>query len=76
MSTLSQQNLTKFAVAVSLAISVFGCVQSFANIPYRLGEAEKRMTAIENQSAIERDLLVRIEERVIWLQKNAKTIVQ
>ncbi len=69
MSTEAKSQLTKVMVGISFAISILGCVQAYANIPYRLGEAEKRLNFIEMQMALNRDLLVRIEERVKWIQE-------
>ena len=68
MSTTAQQSLTRLGVTLGVALSIFSAVQAFANIPYRLDQVEQRMRAVEREAAINRDILVRIEERVKWLQ--------
>ena len=69
MSEKVQLNLTRLGLAVGLVGGIIGIGGTFVVLPYRLEAAEKRITALEEQVASSRELLVRIDENVKALKE-------
>lgn len=53
---------------------IAGLIGAFYLLPYRLEAAEKRIEVISIQRTADRELLTRIEERVISIQQDLRRI--
>jgi len=54
---------------VSLAVGVLGALQSVAVLPYRMTAAEAAVTKLQTDTKTDREILIRIEERLKTLQE-------
>ena len=72
MSEKIQLNLTRLGLIVGISGGIIGMGGTFIVLPYRLEAAEKRITALEEQVASSRELLVRIDENVKALKEARK----
>jgi hypothetical protein len=76
MSTTSKLTLQSLATTVGLVTAVIGAFGVYYILPYRVSATEKEIAAIKTQvesykriSDLDHDLLLRIEERIINIQK-------
>ena len=69
MSEKIQLNLTRLGLAVGICGGIIGVGGTFVVLPYRLESAERRISALEEQVASSRELLVRIDENVKALKE-------
>ena len=69
MSEKLKLNLSQLALIVGICAGVFGAIQAYAVLPYRVEETEKAIRSIQDELKGTREILIRIEERVINLTK-------
>lgn len=75
MSQKLKANLQVISLVLGICIAVFGAVGAWAVIPYRLEQAEAEIRALKDDRATDREILVRIDERVnrlLELQKEQR----
>ena len=71
MSQALKSNLTVVSLIGGIVIGVFGFIQAYAVLPYRVDQTEKSIRALQDEAKINREILIRIEERVKRLQGRA-----
>lgn len=68
MSQSAKTNLTIISLICGIALSILGFVQAYAVIPYRQDEQDKAIRILQDEAKSNREILIRIEERVKQLQ--------
>lgn len=53
----------------SLSIGIFGFLQSWAVLPHRVASSEAAITKLQTETGKDREILIRIEERIKTLQE-------
>lgn len=69
MSDKGRINLQLFGVIVAAATGITGLFGAFVILPYRVDAVENQARANAEKTAADHELLVRIEERLITVQK-------
>lgn len=69
MSDRTRKWMQGVAVAVGCLTGIGGMIGGFVLLPYRMDAVESRVEKLSQQREGDRELLLRIEERVIAVQK-------
>lgn len=69
MSEKAKMNLQVFGVVVAVATGITGLFGAFIILPYRVDAIEVQVRNNAEKVAADHELLVRIEERLITVQK-------
>lgn len=68
MSDRLKSSISVISMVVGITIGIFGFIQAYAVLPYRVDQNEKTIRTLTIESRDNRELLIRIEERVKDLQ--------
>jgi hypothetical protein len=72
MSQALKSNLTVVSLIVGICMGVFGFIQAFAVLPYRVEQSEHSIKALQEDAKSSREILIRIEERVKRVQEDIR----
>lgn len=64
-----RSGLTTLGLIVSITVGVIGCFQAWAVLPYRVEENSKAIKVLQDEAKTNREILIRIEERLIRVLK-------
>jgi len=76
MSDKSRKWVELVAVMAGLATGVAGMFGAFYLLPYRMDAVEMRVEKISQQRDTDRELLLRIEERLINVQRDLQRVTK
>lgn len=76
MSEAIRKRLETWAVIVAILTGLVGFFGAFVILPYRMEAAEKAITTIQTERDVDRELLVRIDERGKQTDKRMERIEQ
>lgn len=63
-------NVNRVAVFIGVAAGVAGLFGAWFILPYRVGEAEEKIKAVEAEQRQQREILIRIDENVKLLRRS------
>jgi hypothetical protein len=72
MSAKSESRVNLTATVVGLIIAVFGAVQAFALLPYKVERNQENIKVLEAEMRENREILVRIDERTKFMEESFK----
>lgn len=72
MSERITKGLTNLSLIVGILIGVFGAIQSYSVLPYRVEQTEMEVRALKEQGKNDREILIRIEEQLKALREEVR----
>jgi hypothetical protein len=72
MGQALKNNLTVISLSSGIIVGVFGAIQAYAVLPYRVVEMEQKIKMLEEDQRQSREILIRIEERVKRVQEDLR----
>lgn len=74
MSDKIKVGLTNLSLITGITVGVFGALQAYAVLPYRLEQAEREVRALKDERKVDREILIRIEEQVKAMREEMKRV--
>lgn len=74
MSDKAKTNLQMFGLLVAVSTGITGLFGAFVILPYKVEAIEQQVKSNAEKTATDHELLVRIEERLITVQKQIERL--
>lgn len=74
MSTRVENGVKYYSTLIGLVVAVFGAVQAFALLPYKVQQNQDAVRAVSEEGRMNREILVRIDERTKMLEETLKRL--
>lgn len=65
-------NMTRLSVVLAVLLGVVSLLGAWLILPYRVGEAEKRIVTLEANDRTQQEILIRIDENVKLLREEQR----
>jgi hypothetical protein len=72
MSEKLKSNVAIVSAYVGILVGVFGFIQAYAVLPYRVQQVEADTQAIKAERKTDREILIRIEEQLHFLREEIR----